>query len=160
MHVQRFFMGKWDEILGRKFRSAFDSASSRRAGGRDLGKSEAFSREAFSIAGAVVRTSIRIFKDNCLALPWIRERDELDASIQGARADLLRSWHAYQESLRSRRDLARVEADWRQVLRAFRRHVADLNRRIATYNLKAPSNIFRRNPLNAESEIDLVTRDR
>lgn len=146
-------MSKWDEIFRRKFRGAFDSATPKRAVKRDDG-------EVVSVAGRVVRTSIRIFKDNCLALPWIREREELDASIQGARADLLRSWHAYQESVRSRRDTSRAEADWRQVTRAFRRHVADLNRRIATYNLKAPSARFRRNPINPEREINLVTSER
>lgn len=150
-----FYMSKWDDIFGRKFKGAFERKPAERAGGRAGDE-----HDGFSIAGSVVRTSIRIFKDNCLALPWIREKEELDASIQGARADLLRSWHAYQESLRSRRDGKRAEADWRQVLRSFRRHVADLNRRIATYNLKAPSAVFRRKPINAEREIALIARGR
>ena len=150
-------MSKWDGILGRLFRGAFGRGAARglsaaaprltRAGG-----------ELF--AGHVARSTFRIFKNNCLTLPWIEEGDELDAAVDGARADLLRSWNAYRESFKSRRASAQAEDDWRRVLSDFRRHVADLNRRIAAYNLKAPSARFRRRPVDAELEIRRVASER
>jgi hypothetical protein len=109
------------------------------------------------VAGQVARSTFRIFRNNLLALPWIRECEELDEAVAGARADLLRSWNAYRESTKSRRAAAQAEDDWRRVVGDFRRHVSDLNRRIAAYNLKAPSESFRKSPLDAEREIGRVT---
>ena len=145
-------MSVWDDLFGRKLRRAL---------GREVLR--ALSRRAApprpvetSFVNQFARTTFRLFKNNCLPLPWIKQRADLDASIEGARADLLRSWNAYQESLKSRRANAQADSDWHQVLNAFRRHVADLNRRIAAYNLKAPSANFRRPPVDAEREINTV----
>ena len=149
-------MSKWDEIFGRLFKGVFG-----RGAMRGLSAAPRLTRaRADSLAGHVARSTFRIFKNNLLALPWIEEGEELDAAVDGARADLLRSWNAYRESLKSRRASQRAEEDWRQVLSAFRRHVSDLNRRIAAYNLKAPSSHFRRRPVDAESEINRVISDR
>lgn len=142
----------WDDLFGRKLKKSL---------GREVLKALSGSaapprREESSFVNQFARTTFRLFKNNCLPLPWIKQRADLDASIEGARADLLRSWNAYQESLKSRRALAQADSDWGQVLSAFRRHVADLNRRIAAYNLKAPSANFRRPPVDAEREINTV----
>jgi hypothetical protein len=148
---------KWEEILGRVLRGGL------RRGGGGLGGLRAASGRAPSapaeLAGQVARTTLRIFKNNLLAMPWIREGEELGAALDGARADLLRSRNAYRESLRSRRTAGRAEADWRRVTEDFRRQVADLNRRIAAYNLKAPSPAFRRSPVDADREIGRILRD-
>jgi hypothetical protein len=144
---------KWEEIFGWVFRGGLRRGGIPRAAagathaGRDL------------IAGQVARTTLRIFKNNLLALPWIREGEELRASLDGARADLLRSRNAYRESLKSRRSSGRAEADWRRVTEDFRRQVADLNRRIAAYNLKAPSPAFRKSPVDPDREIGRILRD-
>lgn len=149
-------MSKWDGVLGRIFRVAFGRGAARglsaaapkitRAGGEIL-------------AGQVARSTFRIFKNNLHTLPWIRQGEELDAAAHGARADLMRSWNVYRDGLESKRTAARAEADWLQALGAFRRHAADLNRRIAAYNLKAPSAVFRKSPLDAEREIGRIMRE-
>lgn len=144
---------KWEEIFGWVFRGGLRRGAGLRAApsaadaGRDL------------LAGQVARTTLRIFKNNLLTLPWIREGEELSAALDGARADLLRSRNAYRESLKSRRPAGRAEADWRRVTEDFRRQVADLNRRIAAYNLKAPSPAFRKSPVDADREIGRILRD-
>ena len=147
---------KWEEIFGWVFRGGLrrggvvglrSAAPGAAQAGRDL------------LAGQVARTTLRIFKNNLLALPWIREGDELGAALDGARADLLRSRNAYRESLKSRRAAPRAEADWRRVTEDLRRQVADLNRRIAAYNLKAPSPAFRKSPVDADREIGRILRD-
>jgi hypothetical protein len=147
-------MSKWDTFLGRIFRVAFG----RGIAGRLRAAPKPVNAGLESLAGHVARSTFRIFKNNCFALPWIEEAEKLDAARDGARADLLRSWNVYVESLKSRRTSARAEADWQQVLSAFRRQAADLNRRIAAYNLKAPSETFRKSPLDAEREINKVMR--
>ncbi|MET0621621.1 MAG: hypothetical protein ABW250_01440 [Pyrinomonadaceae bacterium] len=149
---------KWEEIFGWVFRGGL------RRGGAGLGASSAAAAGATQagrdrFAGQVARTTLRIFKNNLLALPWIREGEELNAALDGARADLLRSRNAYRESLKSRRAAPRAEADWRRVTEDFRRQVADLNRRIAAYNLKAPSPPFRKSHIDADREINRILRD-
>jgi acyl carrier protein phosphodiesterase len=141
--VEAIQMGKWEDIFGRKCGGGHE----RQAG-------------QHSAARRVAQTTFRLFKNNCLALPWVRQQEEIDGAVAGARADLLRSWNVYQSRLKSRHDAARAEDDWRHMLANFRRHVADLNRRIAAYNLKAPSAQFRRAPLDAEGEIGRLSRDR
>jgi hypothetical protein len=148
-------MSRWEGILGRIFRGGL-----RRGADVGLRAAPPLARVgADSAAGHIARTTFRVFKNNLLALPWIREREEIDAAIDGARADLLRSRNAYRESLKSRHAAARAEEDWRRVVGDFRRHVSDLNRRIAAYNLKAPSASFRKSPLDAEHEIRQTMRD-
>ena len=143
---------KWGKLFGRVFGGA-----SRRGGLRAAPERPRAGQD--SLAGQVARTTLRIFKNNLLALPWISEGEELGAALDGARADLLRSRNAYRESLKSRRAAAQAEADWRRVTGDFRRQVADLNRRIAAYNLKAPSPAFHRSPVDADREIGRILRD-
>ncbi|MCA1633096.1 MAG: hypothetical protein LC802_05085 [Acidobacteria bacterium] len=138
-------MSMWDDLFGRRFKKA-----------SVRGSLKSPQRDETSFVNQFARSTFLLFKNNCLPLPWIKQRADLDASIEGARADLMRSWNAYQESLKSKRALAQADSDWRGVLNAFRRHVADLNRRIAAYNLKAPSANFRRPPVDAEREINTV----
>ena len=132
-------MSKWDDFFVQKFNSAF--------GRGDTG------------VGGAARATFRLIKNNLAAPPWASEREELDAAVEGARADLIRSWNAHQESLKRARAAAQAEADWRRVVADFRRRVADLNRRIAAYNLKAPSARLRRPPVDPELEISKVQVD-
>jgi hypothetical protein len=146
---------KWEEFFGWIFRGGL-----RRGAPGATGVAPKLARGgADFIAGQVARTTFRIFKNNLLALPWIKDGEELSAVLDGARADLLRSRNAYRESIKSRRAAARAESDWRRATDDFRRQVADLNRRFAAYNLKAPSNAFRKSPVDADREIGHVLRD-
>ena len=144
-------MGKWEHIFGRLFGGAFGGrASAFTSGAARHGRAG-----AESFVGRFERAGVRLLRNNCLVLPWVREREEIEASVQGARADLLRSWRVY----RDRAGSAQAESDWRRVVGDFRRQTADLNRRIAAYNLKAPSAAFRKHPLDADRELARVTRD-
>jgi hypothetical protein len=144
-------MGKWEDLFGKLGRAFLRGASRGR-----LERSFAPRPRGASFAGQAARAAFRLFKDNCVQLPWVEEGAALDATLDGARADLLRSWNVYRSSLAARRRAALVEGDWQHVLTDFRRHVADLNRRIAAYNLKVPSAGFRRAPVDAEQEINRV----
>jgi hypothetical protein len=146
---------KWEDVLGWVFRGG-----PRRWTRAGLVATPKLARGgADTLAGQVARTTLRIFKNNLLALPWIKEGEELGAALDGACADLMRSRHAYRESVKSRRAATRAESDWRHATEDFRRRVAGLNRRIAAYNLKAPSQAFRRSPVDPDREIGRVLRD-
>ena len=145
-------MSRWEEIFARIFRGGPWRGARVRLHAAPKGARA----HVETVAGQVARSTFRIFRNNLLALPWIRECEELDESVAGARADLLRSWNAYSESAKSKRSTAQAEDDWRRVVGDFRRQVADLNRRIAAYNLKAPSETFRKSPLDAERELGRV----
>ena len=147
---------KWEEFFGWIFRGGLRRGT---PGATAAAAPKLARGGADFIAGQVARTTFRIFKNNLLALPWIKDGEELSAALDGARADLLRSRNAYRESIKSRRAAARAEADWRRATEDFRRQVADLNRRLAAYNLKAPSNAFRKSPVDADREIGHVIRD-
>lgn len=146
-------MSKWEEIFARIFRGGLRRGAQV---GLRAAETKAARVAAETVASQVARSTFRIFRNNLLALPWIRECEELDESVAGARADLLRSWNAYRESAKSKRTASQAEDDWRRVVGDFRRQVADLNRRIAAYNLKAPSETFRKSPLDAERELARV----
>ncbi len=145
-------MSKWENLFGKFARALL------RSGARGGIKQSFVSRpQVGSFAGQAARVAFHLFKDNCVQLPWIEEGAAIDAAVDGARADLLRSWNVYRDSLNSNLREALAEDDWQQVLTAFRRNVSDLNRRIAAYNLKAPSAKFRRPPVDAEQEINRIT---
>jgi hypothetical protein len=140
-------MSKWEDIFGKPLKGAFGGAGEPASGGEP------------SAVRRVARTTFRLFVNHRPALPWVRERDEIEASVSGALADLLRSWRVYQSGVRSRRAARRAEADWQSAAAAFRRHVSDLNRRIAAYNLKAPAP-QQQAPLDPEREISRLLNER
>lgn len=146
---------KWEDFFGWVFRGGLRRGT---PGAASVAPKVARGGPDF-IAGQVARTTFRIFKNNLLALPWIKDGEELSATLDGARADLLRSRNAYRESLKLRRGAARAEADWRRATDDFRRRIAGLNRRLAAYNLKAPSPSFRKSPVDPDREISRVLRD-
>jgi hypothetical protein len=143
-------MGKWEKLFGRLGRALLRGGARGHVEQSFVGTAP---RAGSTLAGHAARAAFRLFKDNCVTLPWIEEGAAIDAAVDGARADLLRSWNVYRSTRGTRRRAALAEDDWQRVLTGFRRHVADLNRRIAAYNLKAPSAKFRRPPLDAEREI-------
>ncbi|HVF56413.1 MAG TPA: DnaJ family domain-containing protein [Pyrinomonadaceae bacterium] len=143
-------MGNWDKLVEQKIKEAME-----RGEFKDLaGKGRPINLDENPFEDPTMRTAYRLLKNNNFTLPWIEERKELDAAVEGARADLARSWRVYQESYRTRRAAEQGESDWNKVLGAFRRQVSDLNRRIAAYNLKAPSTTFHKLPLDADREIN------
>lgn len=143
-------MSDWDKIVEQKIREAMEKGEFDNLPGK--GKPINMNESPFE--DPTMRTAYRLLKNNNFSLPWIEERKEIDAAVEGALADLARSWRVYQESLNTRRAAGLAEGDWSKVLSAFRRQVADLNRRIAAYNLKAPSPTFHRLQVDADREIN------
>jgi DnaJ family protein C protein 28 len=95
-----------------------------------------------------MRLANRVLKDNGFLWPWIEERQEIEAAIETARAELAAAHQATVE--------AGQPSAWGEAVASFRQKVKALNRRIAAHNLKVPSPGFQRLPLDAEKEIACI----
>ncbi len=104
------------------------------------------------------RAAHRILKSSGYSLPWIETRREIDAAFEAALALLRRAWAWRQENQVSHGNVDWVEAEWERAQAAFREEAAALNRRIRDYNLEVPATGFQRSLVDAEREIDRVTR--
>jgi DnaJ family protein C protein 28 len=149
-------MGKWEDLVEKKIREGIEQGLFDNLPGR--GRPLELEENPFEDPS--MRMAHRLLRNNGFSLPWIEERKEIEAAIDVLRAGLARSFAVYHETLKSRRQGEQAEADWRQNLTAFQRQVTDLNRRIASYNLKTPSAAFHRMPLDAPHEIQKITRDK
>ncbi|MGB8508235.1 MAG: DnaJ family domain-containing protein [Pyrinomonadaceae bacterium] len=153
-HNKDFVMSNWDKLVEEKIKDAMKEGAF-----DDLpGKGQPINLEENPFEDPSMRTAHRLLRNNGFSLPWIEERKEIEASVEGALADLMRSWRVYQETPHARRRLEQAEADWQSVLSSFRKRIAGINRSIAAYNLKAPSPMFHRLPVDAEREIGKVAR--
>ena len=99
----------------------------------------------------------RLLRNNDLAPAWIQERRGIEADIEAARERLARSWRWYY-ALTGGQGGTWADDHWKRAETAFRDTVADLNRRIRDYNLKAPFGNLQRAPLDVEKEIERVKR--
>jgi DnaJ family protein C protein 28 len=98
-----------------------------------------------------MRLANRILKDNGFLWPWIEERQEIEAAIETARAELAVAHHTAAETGQP--------PLWSEAAAAFRQKITALNRRIAAHNLKVPSPGFQRLPLDAEKEIARIATE-
>lgn len=142
-------MSNWDKLVEKKIRDAMSEGEF-----DDLqGKGQPLNLDENPFEDPTMRTAHRLLRNNGFTLAWITERNEIETAIDEARASLARSWDSFQEAQKSRRVARQAEDDWRHFQNTFRRQVADINRRIAAYNLRAPSPTLHRMPLDAEREI-------
>ncbi|NPA90287.1 MAG: DUF1992 domain-containing protein [Chloroflexi bacterium] len=91
----------------------------------------------------------RLLKDQGFVPRWIEERKALEEDIADLRVRVRQAWHRHMrrlEVLNARdpdayetwQERRTVEARWEETLAAFREEIAELNRRIDTYNLMVP----------------------
>ncbi len=104
------------------------------------------------------RVAYHVLHGSGFTLPWIETRQEIENSLEAARKTLRRSWDWRLAALAEQRPQERVEAAWDLAVANFHRQIAELNRRIISYNLEAPSPQFQRAILNPEREIEKVTQ--
>jgi hypothetical protein len=90
-------------------------------------------------------------------LPWIETRQAVEAELESARESLARSWNWRRSAIDRNQPYAVVENEWQRALAAFKNIIADLNKRIFTYNLEVPSDQFKRLVINLEGEITKIT---
>ncbi|TAK12795.1 MAG: DUF1992 domain-containing protein [Anaerolineae bacterium] len=77
-------------------------------------------------------------------LPWMEKRNEIERDAEAAQKKLARTWNWRTEELAAGHDPQFVEAEWRRAQREFREVVTGINKRIDSYNLEVPSDVFHR----------------
>jgi DnaJ homolog subfamily C member 28 len=85
------------------------------------------------------------------SLPWIETRREIEADLATHCLEIQRAWERHQSAAVSP-DLTRRRWDQAQV--NFREAIAELNKRILSYNLEAPSMQLQLQPINPAREIE------
>lgn len=103
------------------------------------------------------RTAYHILHEAGFTLPWIETRNEIEADLEKARADLQRAWRWREEQSARAQPGGLIEVEWRDALDAFRKKIEALNKRIVDYNLAVPSDRFQRRTLNYEREVATLT---
>lgn len=99
-----------------------------------------------------MRSANRIMQQHGIAPDWIMERQALAEDIEKLRAEIQQAWSRYQAGKGS--DFAK--SHWEKSMTTFQQRVENLNKRILTYNLKAPTTTVHMEALNLEREIASV----
>ncbi len=104
-----------------------------------------------------LRLAHRLLRNAGFAPSWIEERKDIDAEFLVARTNLERAWIILQRTRGGEHELG-AKTRWEKNLSSFRQKSADLNRRIATWNLKVPAAAFHRKLIDAEREIERLRK--
>jgi DnaJ homolog subfamily C member 28 len=91
------------------------------------------------------RLAHHLLRSSGYSLPWIEKRKEIEAGLQDARRDLALAWE--------RRGSA---ARWERAQEKFREAIAELNKKIFSYNLEAPNMQLQMLKVDAEAEIKRI----
>lgn len=140
-------MDKWERLAEKKIREAFEEGEFDNLEG--AGQPLHLDENPFEDPDlAMVR---RLLRHNGFSLPWLKDRKELVRELASIRKELLRQVARFQE--------AGFRAGGRETILAHLKGVLsgsieDLNRRIAKFNLKAPSTRFHPHSFDISRELE------
>lgn len=87
-----------------------------------------------------------ILHNSGYTLPWVEEKRAIERQINKAAQQLRRTWMRYDGS----REAA---YSWREAKQTYRETIEQINKRIRTFNLKAPNSHFHLLAVDAETSI-------
>lgn len=145
-------MKNWESLIDRKIREAIEEGEFEDLAGR--GAPVDLSENPFEDPDW--RMAHRMLRNAGFAPAWIEERKEIEAEIQAARTTLARVWMVLQNA-RHTENYDPAQVRWQQALADFKLRSVVLNRRIQTWNLKAPAIGFHRKRIDFDREIDRIT---
>lgn len=148
-------MKHWESLIDKKIREGMEQGEFDDLPGK--GKPVDTSENPFE--DPEMRLAHRVLRNAGFAPSWIEERKDIDAEIEIARNQLLRVWTVLQNA-RGTDNERGAGIRWEKALISFRDQAAELNRRIATWNLKVPAAGFQRKTIDAEREIELSCKAR
>ena len=145
-------MKNWESLIDQKIREAIEEGEF-----DDLdGKGQPIDLSENPFEDPEWRTAHRMLRNAGFAPAWIEERKDIDAELEAARINLARVWTVYQRAQNTTHS-ASAEVRWQRALSDFAARVADLNRRIDTWNLKTPAVGFHRIRIDINREISRIT---
>ena len=148
-------MKHWESLIDKKIREGMEQGEFDNLPGK--GKPVDTSENPFE--DPEMRLAHRVLRNAGFAPSWIEERKEIDAEFEIARNQLLRVWTVLQNA-RGTDNERGAAIRWEKALISFRDQAVELNRRIATWNLKVPAAGFQRKTIDAEREIELTCKAR
>lgn len=104
------------------------------------------------------RMANHVLRSGGFTLPWIEVRQEIERSLDQARESLRRAWAWRQEAHTHGQPLSFVEAEWKRAEGVFHQQIAELNKRIFSYNLQVPAARLQLLQLDADRELDLTLK--
>lgn len=96
------------------------------------------------------RLANHLLKENDFTLPWIADRQEIEAWLADERQALQRAWDWFRQNPQD-------SDTWHTARRRFKEQVELINKRIWNYNLGVPAPGFQRMKVNVEREIRRIT---
>ncbi len=157
---ERRSLEEWDDLVEQRIQEAM-----RRGEFDDLSlKGQPLRFEENPFVDPAEALAHRLLAGQGFTLQWIEERKAIEAEIHALRVRLRRAWHWYMRSLEVlnhrdpddpevRDERAWTEARWQQYLVEFEEAIAELNRRIDTYNLTVPLIRFQMFRLRLQEEL-------
>ena len=142
-------MKRWESLVDQKIREAMEQGEFDNLAG--AGQPIDLSENPYE--DPEWRTAHRMLRNAGFAPAWIEERKDIDAELEAARTGLARCWKILLNA-RNTQHQQSAQARWDDALESFRTKVAELNRRIDGWNLKAPAPGFQRKRIDVEREID------
>ena len=146
-------MKRWESLVDQKIREAME-----RGEFDDLpGRGEPIDIRVNPFEDPEMRLAHQMLRNAGFAPSWIEERKDIDAELEIARNQLARLWTIRQNARGTEKEQG-AQARWAKAVNSFRTQVAELNRRIAAWNLKTPAAGFQRRLINIEKELSQIER--
>jgi len=138
-------MNRLESLTEKKLREAIENGEF-----DDLpGKGEPIDLKENPFEDPDLRVVHRLLRNAGFAPAWIEERKDIDAEFEAVRTKLSRAWAFFGKGGETPSD-----PEWERIAREFREKIAELNKRISMYNLKAPAAVFHRKRIDAEKHIE------
>jgi DnaJ homolog subfamily C member 28 len=138
----------WESLIDRKIREAMERGEFDNL----TGKGAPIDLSENPYEDPDWRTAHRMLRNAGFAPAWIEERKDIDAELAAARTIVARAWGLRQKALQTEHERS-ANVRWQKAVATFNDKVAELNRRISAWNLKAPAEGFQRKRIDADAEI-------
>ena len=144
-------MKHWESLVDQKIREAMEQGEF-----DDLpGMGEPLDTPVNPFEDPEMRLAHRMLRNAGFAPSWIEERKDIDAELEIARTQLARGW-TIQQNARGTENERGAQARWEKAATSFRAQAAELNQRIAAWNLKIPAAGFQRRLIDIGKEVRQV----
>ena len=104
------------------------------------------------------RAAHYILKTGGFSLPWIESLNEIEANLLNARSALSQTWKWRQGDNGDNIEPHLLKTEWERSVDTFLEQVESINKQIRSFNLEVPNVRFQLSLLNADLEIEQITR--
>lgn len=104
------------------------------------------------------RLAFSMLQNEGFVLPWMEKRNDIEKELAAARQALARAWTWRREKMEGGSNSSFIDAEWESAQARFREKSANLNKRIANYNLEVPALVFQRAKVVVEKEIEEIKK--